>query len=265
MEITINELWSWQWLNPIGLALAILGTLYLSADFLDKRYIFLKVLTQGVTFGIIVAFFFGLIIILSELFTSLIVFVLSHILTPNSLGNPALEAFYVGLSDILPNGLIDGLALGLIYSILRVYKIKIAGTRVLIRFSMIGISLLFCSFIAFSVLDPLFSSPNSLKEGNSLYLFANVSGDLGGFVFGVVMAEIRTSWRKNVAIWLLLEIIIISIVISMSMMHLWINIPLACSFVIGNALIGFIYGFTLYNSLQPDKIIQRTDAIPNFV
>src|SRR5258706_14858995 len=107
VTIPINELWQWHWLNTIGLVLALLGALYVGVDFLDKRYIFLKALTHGIAFGIVIAFFFGFVVILSYLIVSISHFVLSLFVALESLGTTS--AYSVGVSDTLTNALIDRL------------------------------------------------------------------------------------------------------------------------------------------------------------
>lgn len=256
-----SALWNWSWLGPIGIVITGLGTLYLAIDFLDKRYLFLKVLTQGLTFGLLMAFLFGLMFEIAKLLPTFTYFILTRIFRFDTSAIPS-PPFYLSEQEALLSVLIDGFIISLTYSIVREYKIKVIGKRLNFLLPLVGLLLIAGSFVSFSLDLPILSG-FFRTNFDPLLLCAWVMGNLGGFIAGFICSQIRISRRRTNAL-LVLSIFMIA---SLSFI-LYVLLPFSYGFVeleellTGEIFLGFVFGFTLSNSLQPQKVVKRISWFP---
>ena len=269
----ILKLWNTQWLNAFGVILSILGVLYTGCSYLDKKYFFIKVVTQGQAVGIIVAAFFTLSSLISVVTGYLINTLLFVVLHDNIMLPP--PDFSENFSIMIPGGLIMGAILGILYCLLREKqekqeenaeqnedeeeRLKFVFAEHLFLFGGIGFVLMLGSSIGIVAwtLSPAPFLPH--RDIYSIILFS--AGNIGGCLSGVVIAVARKSSWKNVWMCFIGFVLLFLLFILFTLLGNSL-FEKVLDGILHNALLGMVVGVSI--SIKP-RAKPKRGAVENFI
>jgi hypothetical protein len=246
----LSELWNMQWLNIIGAMLAILGIIYTGSSVLDKHYFIVRTITKSLAIGIIVASLFTVFSFVSVLLDYTIELILDFIYHVR-IALPA-PASSFNFSIFLPGGLIIGVVLGILYNVLREKKTRDQKSYFEQNVFLLGsVGFLLVLFSSVGIVEmsssPSLFSPN--RDALSLIFYS--SADIGGCLFGIVLARMRKSSLGTFLMALLIFLLLFLVFLFFSNRRDAFYETLLEG-IFHNAQLGLLIGISIDNWLQPE-------------
>ena len=231
--MSIVDLWDWHWFNIVSTAVAILGTIYISCNYLDKRFIFLKKFSHGIALGLVVAFIFGLIHFLTDL-----VSLLTN--TYNISSDPYSQLFMIYHNPfLLSSGFLFGFLISISYCVAKKSLEKI------------WVKIAVLCLIVILILN-FFQASNSSDQNQFSYALTIVNAliNLSGFLSGLIIAQLRSLSLKNFALCFLGLCLLMLSVVSQDLTSS-ISIFLYWGFP------AFVIGLTVDKSLSLNRVSEK--------
>lgn len=209
MEDYLRLIWNPQWFIVIGLIITLLGIIYSSGNYLDKKYSSLRLITQALTFGIFGAF----INLLNDFLFTLIQKDILHV------NNTA-----------IPLGLTIGFAVFIVYNLAK----RLGQNKIL-----------FIIIICVSVLVNAYISYISIFNPYAIYLSYSLAY-ISSFIIGMFTASLNISfWKKNAFGFLIICLAIALLIVLYHFLKVAEAGIITHEYIY---TIGFIIGNTLYDA-----------------